>query len=128
MQQSISKQQEMNRASSWWKTESSTKLGHCLACRAKQAPLALREDTCLHTLKASANCERGFSQTNIIKSILSNRMLVQLLSSILTIKESGWTVNDELLKQVTTDTTTKTHFSEREFCKMICIVSYLRIL
>ena len=34
---------------------------------------------------------------NIIKNVLSNRMLVQLVSAILTIKDSDWTLENELL-------------------------------
>ena len=46
---------------------------------------------------SSVNCERGFSQMNIIKSILSNRMLVNLVCAILTIKQSGWPLSNEIL-------------------------------
>ena len=46
---------------------------------------------------ASVNCERGFSLMNIIKYWLSNRMRTELVDAILSIKDSGWTLNDEIL-------------------------------
>eukprot|EP01083_Nonionella_stella_P072166 194393_1 len=48
---------------------------------------------------ASVNCERGFSLMNIIKGILSNRLRVELVCDLMTIKGSGWGVQfvvDEL--------------------------------
>eukprot|EP01083_Nonionella_stella_P268015 905692_1 len=42
---------------------------------------------------ASVNCERGFSLMNIIKSILSNRLRVELVCDLMTIKGSGWSVD-----------------------------------
>eukprot|EP01083_Nonionella_stella_P177051 621229_1 len=49
------------------------------------AGLAL-EIVCL----ASVNCERGFSLMNIIKTFLSNRLRVCLVSDLMTIKSSEW--------------------------------------
>eukprot|EP01083_Nonionella_stella_P227095 806007_1 len=39
---------------------------------------------------ASVNCERGFSLMNIIKTFLSNRLRVCLVSDLMTIKSSEW--------------------------------------
>ena len=47
---------------------------------------------------ASVNCERGFSIMNIIKHILSNRMRVSLVSAIMSIKDSDWTITGDLME------------------------------
>ena len=70
LNQSISKQQEINKLFPWWVVDLSAKTGYCSACRRKGTSLALRYDTCLYQLASSRKKLKEHDQKKLHKEAI----------------------------------------------------------